>query len=149
MQKINIEDVKSSFSFSIPIQVRFSDIDGYMHVNNGVFFNYLEHARAAYLHKVCNWDIMKTGTVVANVNLNYLRPIHVLDKPVVYIRCNHIGNTSFILEQIILGQAEDSGEQVFAQSTTTMVSVDMKTMKPVPVPEGYASKMKKGSGEEA
>lgn len=48
MNKYQPEEVKASFSFSIPIQVRFSDIDGYMHVNNGIYFNYLEHGRAAF-----------------------------------------------------------------------------------------------------
>jgi acyl-CoA thioester hydrolase len=142
MNRYTPDDVKSSFSFSVPVQVRFSDIDGYMHVNNGIYFSYLEHARAYFLYKVCDWDIMKTGTVVANINIDFRVPIHVKDKPEVYVRCTHIGKTSFVLEQVLMGENETGQMIVFAQASTTMVSVDMQTMRPVPIPAIYASKMK-------
>lgn len=145
MGKISIEEVKSTFSFFVPIQVRFSDIDGYLHVNNGIYFNYFEHARAEYLLKVCDWDIMAIGTVVANVNIDFFTPIHVHDLPSVYIKCTGIGNTSFTLEQVILGKDPKGEEKIFAKASTVMVAVDMKTMKPVPLPEEYASKMKNSS----
>ncbi|EKB49888.1 acyl-CoA thioesterase [Cecembia lonarensis] len=141
MKNYSIEEVKSSFSFSVPVQVRYSDIDGYMHVNNGVYFSYFEHARAAFLYKVCNWDIMKTGTVVANINIDYLKPIHVFDLIKVYVRCIHIGRSSFVLEQVLMGNSEKGENKVFAQALTTMVSVNMQTMKPVPVPPDYALKL--------
>ncbi|MFD2202083.1 acyl-CoA thioesterase [Shivajiella indica] len=142
MMKLIPEDVMSSFSFSVQVQIRFSDIDGYMHVNNGVYFSYLEHARAHYLYKVCDWDIMETGTVVANISIDYRTPIHVKDKIEVFVRCNHVGNTSFVLEQVIMGEKESGEVKIFAQASTTMVSVDMVNMRPVPVPEVYASKMR-------
>lgn len=142
MEKYKVEDVKSSFSFSIPIQIRFSDIDGYMHVNNGVYFSYFEHARAAYLHQICDWDIMKTGTVVANINIDYRLPLHIKDQVKVYVRCPHIGNSSFVLEQVLMGMTENGEIRIFSQAMTTMVSVDMQNMKPVPVPEEYALKLK-------
>jgi acyl-CoA thioester hydrolase len=142
MKKYTIEEVKASFSFSVPIQVRFSDIDGSMHVNNGIYFNYFEHARAQYLFQVCNWNIMSVGTVVANVNINYFSPIHAQDSPVAYVNISHIGNTSFVMEQVILGKTPSGEEKIFASAHVTMVSVDMKTMKPVPVPVEYLAKMK-------
>lgn len=142
MNRYQPEDVKASFSFSIPIQVHFSDIDGYMHVNNGIFFNYLEHGRAAFLYQVCGWDVMKVGTVVANINIDYRLPIHMLDRPHVFVKCSNIGNTSFVLEQVIMGETEQGDLRVFAQASTTMVAVDMKTMSPVRVPEEYASKLR-------
>lgn len=149
MNKYKIEDVLSSFSFSVPIQVRFSDIDGYMHVNNGIYFNYFEHARAEFLFKVCDWDIFKVGTVVANINIDYRTPVHAEDKPEVYVRCTRIGNTSFVLEQVLMGKSKDNEVKIFAQANTTMVFVDMQTMRPVPVPEEYALKLLGESPKEA
>ncbi|WP_373523643.1 acyl-CoA thioesterase [Aquiflexum sp.] len=149
MKKYNVEDVLSSFSFSVPIQVRFSDIDSYMHVNNGIFFNYFEHARASYLFEFCGWDILKTGTVVANVQIDYRQPIHVMDKPTVYVKCIKIGKSSFILEQVVMGPTESGEVKIFAESETTMVAVDMDTMKPVPVPAEYAAKMLGESSKKA
>lgn len=142
MNKYQSEEVKASFSFSLPIQVRFSDIDGYMHVNNGIYFNYLEHGRAAFLYQACGWDVMKVGTVVANINIDYRLPIHMLDRPEVFVKCSNIGNSSFVLEQVIMGETEKGDLRIFAQASTTMVAVDMKTMSPVRIPEEYASKLR-------
>lgn len=145
MHITNFEEVKASFAFSEPIQIRFSDIDGYLHVNNGIYFNYFEHARAMYLYKACNWDIMTIGTVVANVNIDYKRPIHFGDQVEAFVRCVKVGNSSFVLEQVIGGTTLQGEQVIFATAHTTMVAVDMKTMKPVPVPEDYVSKLKKAT----
>jgi acyl-CoA thioester hydrolase len=142
MKTYSPQEIKAGFSFSIPIQIKYSDIDGYMHVNNGIYFNYFEHARAMYLFQVCEWDILETGTVVANITMDYFKPIHVLDKPIAYVRCIKIGTSSFVLEQVLMGLDAAGEERVFASSTTTMVSVNMKTMKPTPIPVHHASKMK-------
>lgn len=145
VKKYTVEEVKSSFSFSIPIQIRYSDIDGYMHVNNGIYFNYFEHARAQYLFQVCDWDILEIGTVVANVNLDFFRPMHVLDLPIAYVRCIEVGKSSFVLEQVLMGFTSNGEEKVFASAMSTMVSVDMKSMRPTPVPPEYVSKMQVGT----
>lgn len=141
VKKYTAEEIKSSFTFSIPIQIRYSDIDGYMHVNNGVYFNYFEHARAQYLFQVCDWDILEIGTVVANINLDFFRPLHVFDLPIAYARCLEVGKSSFVLEQVLMGLTANGEEKVFASAMTTMVSVDMKSMRPTPVPSDYVSKM--------
>lgn len=131
---MNPKDILGNFDFSVPIQVRFSDIDGYMHVNNGIYFNYFEHARALYLYERCGWNIMEVGTVVARIELDYLKPIHMEDQVKAFVRCSRIGNTSFDLEQVLL---DESGEKIFATCKTIMVSVSMKNMNPVPIPSEY------------
>ena len=146
MKKYTVKEVKSLFKFNIPIQVRFSDIDGYLHVNNGIYFNYLEHARAVYLYKICDWDIMTTGSVVANVNIDFLRPIHMEDQPQAYARCVHMGKSSFILEQVLMGKTDQGEETIFAAGSTTMVTVDMKTKRPTAIPEEYRVKMQEFDG---
>lgn len=130
-----------SFDFSTPIQIRFSDIDGYLHVNNGIYFNYFEHSRAEFLHKRCQWDIMKIGAVVARVEMDYYRPIHLEDQVRALVKCTRVGNTSFVLEQYLVGSSESENDLIFAKCICTMVSVDMKTMKPTPVPELYKAKL--------
>lgn len=143
-QTVNVsglEDVRSSFSFSVPLQVRFSDIDSYMHVNNGVYFSYLEHARALYLYQHCGWDVMDLGTVVADLHISYKKPIHAFDQVSAFVRCIHVGNTSFIVEQVLAGVTEKGQEAIYATATVVMVSVDMKTMKPTAVPDQYRVKL--------
>lgn len=142
------QEIKAGFKFNVPIQVRFSDIDGYMHVNNGIFFNYMEHARAMYLHRVCAWDFFSAGAVVANINLDFFRAIHFNDQPTAYVRCVSLGNSSFVLEQILMGPAAGGEEIIYSKATVTMVTVNLKTMKSMPVPLEYATKIREQEGLE-
>ena len=141
--KTNPGRIKADFGFSVPIQIRFSDIDVYLHVNNGVFFNYFEHARALYLSQSYQWDFLTLGAVVANIELDFLQPIHLQDTVQAYVRCISLRNSSFVLEQVLLGKKEGGSEVVFATARTTMVTLDLKTMKPRPIPEEYVLKIRK------
>jgi acyl-CoA thioester hydrolase len=134
MKKVEASQLKSEFSFSTLIQVRFSDIDGYLHVNNGVYFSYFEHARAVFLYKVADWNVMTIGTVVGRIEIDYLRPIHLEDQVEALVKCSRMGNSSFDLDQFLIGKDAKENEHVFAKCKCVMVAVDMKTMKPVPIP---------------
>lgn len=140
-QTQHLEVLKDKFLFSIPIQIRFSDIDGYLHVNNGVYFSYFEHARAAFLDQVCAWDVLAVGAVVGRIEIDYLRSIHLEDKVEAFVRCSRIGNSSFDLEQILVGKDKQGAEVIFAKCRCVMISVDMKSMKPVAVPQEYREKL--------
>ena len=146
MTKYLPEEIQQAFKFHVPLQVRFSDIDGYMHVNNGVFFNYLEHARALYLHQVCRWDFSTIGAVVANINLDFYQPINFFDELQAYVRCVRLGTTSFTFEQVLMGKKHHGHAVVFAGASVTMVTIDMKTMKPSPLPDDYGTKIRKQDG---
>ena len=146
---LQAEEVKENFKFSVPIQIRFSDIDGYMHVNNGVYFNYMEHARALYLHQVCQWDFVQIGAVVANVNLDFHKPINFFDQIQAYVRCVHLGSSSFKLEQVLMGNKTNGGATVFSRAIITMVTVDLKSMKSLSLPDEYVAKIRQQDGLEA
>lgn len=141
MEILSAAKLKDQFSFSTPIQIRFSDIDGYVHVNNGIYFSYFEHARAVFLHEVCGWNVMTVGTVVGRIEIDYLRPIHLEDKVEALVKCTRIGNSSFDLEQYLIGTDSNGESHVFSKCKCIMVSVDMKTMRPLAVPEEYRLKM--------
>ncbi len=143
MQRPDAAQLLREIKFSTPIQIRFSDIDGYLHVNNGVYFNYFEHARAVFLHQVCNWDVMATGTVVGRIAIDYYQPIHFEDKVRSLVECSRIGNASFDLEQYLLEEKKDGTSSVYSKCKCTMVTVDMETMKPIQIPEEYRMKLRK------
>ena len=147
--KYHPEEVAGGFKFFVPLQIRFSDIDGYMHVNNGVYFNYMEHARALYLHQVCQWDFLNIGAVVANINLDFYKPVIFFDQLRAYVRCIHLGTSSFSLEQVLMGDKENGETVVFSKAVITMVAVDLKTMKSSPLPKEYAVKIRQHDGLEA
>lgn len=143
---ISPTEIRTQFPFFTPIQIRFSDIDGYLHVNNGIYFNYFEHARAVFLYQVCDWNVMTIGTVVGRIEIDYLRPIHLEDQVEAAVKCTRIGNSSFDLEQYLIGKDSGGHDHIFAKCRCVMVSVDMKTMKPVSVPEKYRLKLLENNG---
>jgi acyl-CoA thioester hydrolase len=141
MPAIDPDSLTQDFEFSIPIQIRFSDIDGYMHVNNGVYFSYFEHARAAFLHTFCDWNVMEIGTVVGRVEIDYLRPIHLEDEIHGLVKCTRLGNSSFDIEQYLIGVTKSGESFTFSHCKCIMVSVDMKTMKPTSIPPEFREKL--------
>ena len=141
MRNFDIRQLRADFSFSTPIQLRFSDIDGYLHVNNGVYFSYFEHARAVFLYLQAGWDVLDVGTVVGRIEIDYVRPIHLQDQVEALVKCSRLGNSSFDLEQVLLGKDPEGKEYVFATCKSVLVSVDKNTMKPVSIPEAYRLKL--------
>lgn len=92
-----------------------------------------------------NGDFVTIGAVVANVNLDFFQPIQFFDRLEGYVRCIRLGTTSFTLEQVLMG-IRKSGEQVVFAKAATMVTIDMKTMKPSPLPDEYGTKIRQQDG---
>ena len=141
MRNFDIPQLRADFSFSTPIQLRFSDIDGYLHVNNGVYFSYFEHARAVFLYLQAGWDVLDVGTVVGRIEIDYIRPIHLQDQVEALVKCSRLGNSSFDLEQVLLGRDAAGKEHVFATCKSVLVSVDKNSMKPVSIQDAYRLKL--------
>lgn len=86
------------FPFSWPIQVRFRDIDGMGHVNNAVFFTYIEAARTEYLYGLLKTERMdQVDWIVASASMNYRKAIGYGDPLEVRVIPKKIGTTSFTL----------------------------------------------------
>jgi acyl-CoA thioester hydrolase len=52
-----------------------------------------------------------------------------------------LGNSSFDLEQVLLGKDSSGEEQVYATCKSVLVSVDKSSMKPVSVPDAFRQKL--------
>lgn len=59
-----------------------------------------------------------------------------------YVRCIRLGTTSFTLEQVLAGQKQRGNVVVFAQASVNMVTIDMKSMKPSPLPKDSGTKIR-------
>ena len=56
-----------------PIQVRFSDVDVYGHVNNVKYFEYLQEARMSMVNELV--PLRGFSVVVAQTDVDYVRPL--------------------------------------------------------------------------
>lgn len=119
-------------TYSTPIELRFSDLDAYGHVNSALYFTYLETARVklfnAFFREVSAQGIF---TVVARAECDFKIPIMLHDEVIVTLWVAKTGRSSFDLEY----RLHDSQEQVYATARTTMVCFDSINNVTVPIPE--------------
>ena len=67
------KDESPAFRHSLPIQMRFNDVDILGHINNSVYFGYFDLGKSAYFTtiKKGSLDWTKVDVVIANVNCNF------------------------------------------------------------------------------
>jgi acyl-CoA thioester hydrolase len=119
-------------TYSTPIDLRFSDLDLYGHVNSVVYFSYLETARVK-LFKDFFQDLTEKQifTLVARAECDYKLPILFGDVLVVSVAIARIGTSSFDLEY----RLHDGAEKTYATARTTLVCFDNAKKNTLPVPE--------------
>ena len=119
-----------------PVQVRFSDVDVYGHVNNVKYFEYLQEARIQLMDRL--WRDLPEGTprvsmVVAQTDVDYKVPI--LFRPEPYdgwTWLSHVGRRSMVVESEIC-----DGDTVLSRARVAMVFFDQETQRAVEPPEAY------------
>ncbi len=96
----NIND----FNFTISQTVAWGDMDAFQHVNNVMYFRYMETSRIEYLKKVgymrggIGGDI---GPILAETTCKYILPLEYPDTIQVGLKVNKIGNTSMVFEHAL------------------------------------------------
>lgn len=88
------------FHHSLPIQLRFNDVDKFGHVNNTVYFSFYDLGKTEYFASVCpgvDWE--KDGIVVVHIEADFLaqifhrttlpyKPQFAKSEPKAFICCN-------------------------------------------------------------
>ena len=88
------------FNHTLPIQLRFNDVDKFGHVNNTVYFSFYDLGKTEYFASVCpdvDWE--KDGIVVVHIEANFLAQIYGSDHIAVQTAVTEIGTKSFHLAQ--------------------------------------------------
>ncbi|MGO9015575.1 MAG: acyl-CoA thioesterase [Dissulfurispiraceae bacterium] len=126
MQKSNVLDVL--------IDLRFADFDAFRHVNNAVYFTFMETAR----YKLIREDLLELSArgilmVVGTASCEYRLPISMDNNTQVTVSVwiSRLGNSSFDLGYLI----HDGAGKSFATAKTTMICFDTVNKVPVAVPE--------------
>ncbi|QRV15582.1 acyl-CoA thioesterase [Haloterrigena salifodinae] len=119
-----------SAPFTVSVPVRYRDLDPLDHVNHAVFATYLEIARTDYLESVVDIPAEDISFVIANLEIDYERPIVKGDEPEVSLRVSRLGDSSCTMTYEIR-----VGDDVAAMAETTMVHIDSETKRPAPFPD--------------
>ena len=116
----------SIFRHHTPIQIRFNDIDLLGHLNNSVYFEYMDLAKTRYFQAVLG-DKFEWGTiglVIANVNCDFCQPTFIDDNIEVITAVTSIGDKSLTLEQQVVSKDDGS---IRCHCRTIMVGYDPST----------------------
>ena len=129
-----------SFKYKTRIEMRFTDLDMMGHVNNAIYFTYMEMGRTKYWEHAIKWDWKTTGVVMGQASIDYLSPIFLNDKVSMYIRTTRIGTTSFDLEYLIVKDVNGKEIQC-SKGKTVCVAYDYESKKPTAIPDKERQKM--------
>lgn len=125
-----------SFKHVIPVQIRFSDVDQFGHMNNSVYFSLYDLAKTSYFKDVFGdaHDWKKFAVVVANINADFLSPVFFSDDIVIETSVVHLGNKSFTLYQRAVNRTDGL---VKCTCRTVLVGYDVSANEPIPIPALY------------
>ena len=113
------------------IAVRWGDMDAMGHVNNTVYFRYMEQARIAWFESLVpqaeQWG--EVGIVIVNASCNFRRPINYPGTVEVKVFAGPPGGSSVgtFYELLVNGET-------YADGAATVVFVD-RSQKPLRIPE--------------
>jgi acyl-CoA thioester hydrolase len=129
-----VEALLAGFPVRVTVPVQWGDQDAFGHVNNTVYFRWMESARIAYGHRIGLFEplaVQRIGPILASTSCDYRRPVNFPDTIHVGIRLTRIGRTGLAHELRIVSQEQQA---VVAEGTATTVVFDYGANRPHPVP---------------
>ena len=124
--------------YPIPIEIRFRDIDMNHHVNNAVYFTYMENARSTVLlEEMIKYHSEDLQFIVSEAYCKYKRPIKLSDQIVCEVSFHPLRPTSCDIKYLF--KNVQSGI-LFAEGSTRMVLFNANTGRPIPLPDWFTKK---------
>ena len=118
--------------------VRWRDMDLNRHVNNVVYFRYLEQARIEWFDLAVNeWRDSSHGIVIASAHCNFLKPLTYPATIEVCLYAGHPSRSSFWFHYDI--HPEGERELRYADGSTRVVWVNRSTGRSAPLPDRLRS----------
>ena len=128
------------FPVVIEVEPRFRDTDAMGHVNNAVFFTYLETARVDYMRNVV-WkftsrNLLEAGLILAEISCQFKVPIFYGQSVEVGTRVVEMRNSSFLIDHRI-----DADGQLAALGQGVVVHYDYQAGKSVRIPDDIRARV--------
>ena len=117
----------------LTLPILWGDMDSLGHVNNTVYFKYMEQARVSWIDAVHgSVGDEKEGPVIANAFFNFYRPLVFPGDIVVKLYVAGPGNTS--IDTFVTIERADEPGSPYAAGGATLVWVNVESGRPVPLP---------------
>ena len=126
----------TDFRVSVPVQVRMSDLDPFVHVNNGNQCHYFDLGRSFYLEKVLQDQVDWTtiDLVLVHIELDFAAPVEFHDQIVCESKIVEIGNKSLKMIQRLRDLKTNT---VKTTCFSVLSGFDRVTHQSIPIREEY------------
>jgi acyl-CoA thioester hydrolase len=120
------------------IAVRWGDMDAMGHVNNTVYFRYMEQARIGWFESLLpRGEAWKTvGIVIVNASCNFRKPINYPGTVEVKVLAGEPGGSSIDTYYELL-----LGDELYADGAAKVVFVDAQKQKPLRIPDNIRKRL--------
>jgi len=133
-----LENKKHVFTSIIPI--RWSDMDAMGHVNNGMYFRYMEQARIEWYAHIGRAEGAGMETVIVHAHCTFLTALEYPGEVEVRTYAGSPGRSSFEIVQEL--RRTDNPDVLCAYGGARVVWIDRDTGKSTPVPGAVLELMK-------
>ena len=123
------------FHHTLPIQLRFNDVDKFGHVNNSVYFSYYDLGKTEYFASVCphvDWE--RDAIVVVHIESDFYSQIYGTDHIAVQTAITEVGTKSFHLLQRVINTRT---QEIKCTCTSVMVAFDLVKHESKPLDEDW------------
>lgn len=133
------------FKVKSDIQLRFNDLDGYGHANNGAMQAFFDIGRAEYLRLCCGEDFYKGDStmLVVSYTTDFLQQVHFEDDIEVRVAVHRIGYKSIGMIMVIVDKRDGS---VRAVTDSVMSGFSKRTQASIPILERWRKKIEEIEG---
>lgn len=132
--------------FILPWPVQWGDQDLFGHVNNVVYFRWLESARIAYFQESGLADLMarhKVGPILASIKCDYRRQLRYPDTVRISASVVKLGRSSLQMNHLIYS---DSLGGIVASGESTVVVFDYSLQRSAPIPDDVRARIDEFEG---
>lgn len=119
--------------------VAWGDMDAFGHVNNVMYYRYIESARINYFDALNIFE-QKVLTVVASNQCKYLRPVFYPDQLKIAVRVDELRNSAMRMTYQLFSTVQN---ELVATAEAVIVCVDQENMQKATIPEDIREKILK------
>jgi acyl-CoA thioester hydrolase len=144
-----MEEILETFPVIVEIPVAWGEMDAFQHVNNIVYFRYLESARIAYFDKLQLMEYLDrtgVGPILASTRCRFKVPLTYPDKVSVGIRVSEIEQDRFTMDHVVFSHRL---RKVAAEGQALIVCYNYREHKKTPIPEEWRQKILETEGHTA
>lgn len=129
-----MELTDEKFKHTLPIQIRFNDIDAVGHINNNIYFSYFDLGKTYYFEQLKASHVSWTEgfIVVANITADFISPIFYKESIVVDTKISKLGNKSLVMLQQLRNIKTN---EIKCRCQSIIVAYDASVQSSMPIPE--------------